>query len=356
MFFQNKRRMRKILYITLFAGLFFASCVSEDIPGDGLENGNDDQNIEIIFSVPSFQLNTTSSRSTRATDSPYAVSSTRATDAGSTEEQQVANLYLFLFDSSGTNPLKYAISSPGDFSVGSGGTWNSTENRVSLNLTRSEARMRDVYIVANYPVGSPMATALGNVTTLAQLQAVVHNETIPWSPSINTPIMMSGSVEGHDFIASRQLNSVSLTRAVAKLELNISLKPERQSIPVVEEGFAGNTTPVHQYLYQFVDFDKNTYAFKPATKPDDVTGSADWVAWEASGTLTAYTTDGDGKVTGLTLTTYLNERDNPGTAVKLRLPYNSGLLPPPEFGDEDYTLRLPATVVRNTWYRYDIEI
>ncbi|NLD24805.1 MAG: hypothetical protein GX670_11345 [Bacteroidales bacterium] len=74
-----------------------------------------------------------------------------------------------------------------------------------------------------------------------------------------------------------------------------------------------------------------------------------------------YTLTGD-KVTGLTITTYLNERDtynqeNPRTSVELSLPYISdGPLPPPEFGDENYKLPLPTTIERNTWYVYDIEI
>ena len=67
--------MRKLLYIVLLANLIFAACTSEDIPGEKQEN----KNIEISLSISDFKVSNTTSRSTRATQ------------VGSAEEQQITN-------------------------------------------------------------------------------------------------------------------------------------------------------------------------------------------------------------------------------------------------------------------------
>lgn len=332
--------MRKLLYIAFLANLIFAACTSEDIPGEKQE----DKNIEISLSISDFKVSNTTSRSTRATQ------------VGSAEEQQITNLYLFLFDSGGAVE-KYNVTG----STFTGGTWNATDAKVSLNLTQMAAATRNVYVVANYP--NSMLGALDAVTTVAGLQAVVHNENTPWSTSIGAPILMSGNVNGHNFITDRQLNNVALIRAVAKLELNIKLKAERQSTPTIIEGIpgSGNQTTVQQYGYQFVDFDENTYAYKPVPKINDLVSFTDWVNFSDTDDVAKYTLTGN-VVTGLSIITYLNERDtydveNPRSSVELRLPFISGgPLPPPEFGDEIYKLQLPTIIERNTWYVYDIEI
>ena len=332
--------MRKLLYIALFATLIFAGCTSEGIPGEQKE----DKNIEICLSISDFKVSTLSR-------------STSATQAGSEVEQEIINLYLFLFDNGGA-VKKYNVTSP----AFTDGIWNATDAKVTLNLTQMSAATRNVYVVANYPAS--MLDALNDVTTITGLQAVVHNEDTPWSTTLNTPILMTGSVIDHNFITDRQLNNVPLTRAVAKLELNIKLKEERQSTPTILEGIpgSGNQTTVHQYGYQFVDFDKNTFAFKQDPKNNDLVSFSDWVNFTGtSGDVSSYTLT-DGVVTDLKITTYLNERDevdatSSRTSIELMLPYNSGgPLPPPEFGDEIYKLSLPTTIERNTWYVYDIEI
>ena len=332
--------MRKLLYIAFLANLIFAACTSEDIPGEKQE----DKNIEISLSISDFKVSNTTSRSTRATQ------------VGSAEEQQITNLYLFLFDSGGAVE-KYNVTG----STFTGGTWNATDAKVSLNLTQMAAATRNVYVVANYHPS--MLDALNTVTTITGLEAVVHNENTPWSTTLNTPILMTGSVIGHNFVTDRQLNNVPLTRAVAKLELNIKLKTERQSTPTIIEGIpgSGSQTTVHQYGYQFVDFDKHSYTYKQALKPNDLASFANMVNFTDIDNVARYTLTGD-EVTGLTITTYLNERDsfneeNPRSSVELKLPYISGgPLPPPEFGNEIYKLQLPTIIERNTWYVYDIEI
>ncbi len=111
-----------------------------------------------------------------------------------------------------------------------------------------------------------------------------------------------------------------------------------------------------QYKYRLIDFDKNTYVLKQILKTDNLVSSLAWINWNDA--ITSYTLDGNGKVTNLTLITYLNERDNAGTSIDLSLPYfDGGFLPPPEFGgDETYKLQLPAKIERNNWYVYDVEI
>ena len=141
--------MRKLLYIVLFASLIFAGCRSEDILGEKQYNKQNDKNIEISFSISEFKVSSTTSRSTRATQ------------AGSAAEQQITNLYLFLFDSGGA--VKYNITDP----IFTGGTWSATEVKVTLDLTQMAAGTRSVYVVANYHPS--MLDALNTVTTITGL-------------------------------------------------------------------------------------------------------------------------------------------------------------------------------------------
>ena len=84
---------------------------------------------------------------------------------GSPAEQQIDNLYLFLFDAGGANPIKYYV----DNSF-SNGQWNTTEGKITLELTQAEAGTRQVYLVAN--VSPIIKTTLDGVSTLAALKAV----------------------------------------------------------------------------------------------------------------------------------------------------------------------------------------
>ena len=350
--------MRKIvLYTILLSTVLFASCISEDIPDDI----QDDKNIEILFSVSDFRVTTIRS-ATRATD-----------PEGTPQERQVNDFYLFLFPGTGnTNPLeKYYI----DVTAGTvtpigashNGTYTAIDRKVTLDMTRAEAGNREVYIVAN--TDAALRTELNGVTTTDELEDVVRNTEYPWSTNIATPLLMSGSATYNFATQSHQLSSVPLTRAVAKVELNITLKLEHQSEPVIQQGVPGSTTPVNQYHYRYLNFDKDTYVLKPANKTSDnlVSSStsdnpSEWTVWNNSGTVTTYTLDGSGKVTGMTLVTYLNERDlenpaKPRASVDISVPFNDGgALPPPEFAFETYTVLLDTEVKRNHWYVYDVQI
>lgn len=331
----------KLLYITLLSVLLLSACSKEN----GIEPGLGDRTVELSFHVDDFIRNG---------------SAFRATDAGTVTEQEVSNLYLFLFDNTGSNPVRYYIKDP----TFTGGTYSSTNKKITLDMTQAEAGARQVYIIAN--IDPALKTDLDGVTTVAGLQAVFRNTSQPWSTNITTPILMSGNAT-HNFITQGyQLNSVHLIRAVAKLELNVKLTSGFQIVPVIN---SGNLT---EYKYRYVDFDTRTYVEKPTTKPANPASSSpdvwpktvNWTPWDASldgatptDTGTGYTLSDDGKVAGLKLITYLNERDQSGTTVEIELPRaDSGPLPPPEFGPELYKLPLPAKIERNTWYKYDIEI
>lgn len=264
-----------------------------------------------------------------------------STDNGSASEQTIENLYIFLFPTSGTQTIKsYYISSASFI----GGSWNNLQNKVLLNLTQSEAGNRDVYIVANC---SNIKTLLDGVSTIAGLYLVLKKNNTPWTPTLDTPILMEGN-KIHNFNSNYQLNNIPLLRTIAKVQLNVTLTSKHQGTLLSNEG-------IPQYKYKFIDFDKNTYVLKPVLKPDDLVSSPAWLNW--NDIVTSCTRDGNGKVTSLSLTTYLNERDNAGTAIELSLPYfDGGLLPPPEFGDETYKLQLPAKIERNNWYIYNVEI
>jgi hypothetical protein len=342
----------KLLYIILLTGLLFAACSREN----GMEPVPDDRPIVLSFSVDDF-IHGANFKGIEADGNTF-----RATDDGSTSEQDVNNLYLFLFDNTGANPVKYYI----DAATFSGGTWvnSASEKKITLNLTQAEAGERQVHIIANC---ADLRAQLDGVTTVAGLKTVFRNTAQPWSTDINTPILMAGSAT-HNFITQgHQLNSVHLIRAIAKIELNVTLTSGFQVVPTITSG------NLAEYRYRFLDFDTHTYVEKPMpSKPNNlVSSSADdwpvtgsWTPWGASlngspspDTGTGYILDGEGKVTGLKLITYLNERDEAGAAVEIELPrVDSGPLPPPEFGPELYRLPLPEKIERNTWYKYDVDI
>ena len=307
--------MRKVnyIYLILFTALFFVACSSDDLP----EKGND--RVELSYGISNFDISSTT---------------TRATDVGSAEEQKIDNLYLFLFDMTGANPIKYFANS----ATFTNGEWSATEGKVTLKLTQAEAGNRQVYIVAN--VSTALKTLLDGVSTLTQLQAVTS--TTPWSTTLKASILMSGSAT-HNFVTNRILSSVPLIRALAKIELNITLPAKHQD------------ADASHYKYNFIDFDKNTYVLKPTTKTDDLATSG-WQAWQAAGDVSSYTKGGDSKINSLKVVTYINERDNAGSYIDIQLPYNAGPLPPPEFGDDTFKLPLPNKTERNHWYKFDITL
>lgn len=279
---------------------------------------------------------------------------------GSEAERLITNLYLLLFDPSGANPAKYYIAG----NTFSGGTWHADEMKVKLDMTQSEAGERKVYVIAN--VDNTLKTALDAVVGESDLQAVKRSMAEPWSPGMSSPFLMSGN-KLHNFSANYLLDNVPLCRAIAKIELNIRLSEKFQTKAVV---YQGNLTG---HKYRYVNFDKDTYVVKPIpTKPDDLVSSSTslwpqvdgWTLWGSTlNTVpnqdagTAYTIDTEGKVTSLRVITYLNERDRKGAMVEVALPrVDDGTLPPPEFGPELYRLPLPEKVLRNHWYKYEVEI
>ena len=345
--------MKRILYISLLAVLLFPACTSEEVPGE--DTGS--ENIEVLFSVSNYQV-TTVRGATRAT-----------LDAGNSFEQAINDFYLFLFPGSGnTNPVrKYYIDGTGVTQVGvsgSFGTYDAAGKKVLLNLTQAEAGNRDVYIVANTTGNTILQTALDGVTTLLGLQAVLSTTPTPWSPVLITPILMSGS-QSHDFMTDRVLGTATagneplrLVRALAKIELNITLKDEHKSADIAD------------YTYKYTNFHKETNVIKKVTSTGSdkyASSSASvwpittgWTPWgsalDAEGVGSSHTVSG-GVVTTLKLVTYVNECDNAGAAIEIEVPYNgSGPLPPPEFGPELYKLEFPEGIQRNYWYVHEIEI
>lgn len=312
--------MKRIVYISLFLSLLFWACSKEETSDPALDNNK----IELSFTIDN-----------------YITKQTKAVDAGTVEEQRIDDLYLFLFPTTGSQTLKKYYVNTSTFT---GGSWNSSNGKISLNLTQAEAGNRQVYIIANC---SSVKSELDAVASLTGLQSVLKETSQPWSDNITTPVLMSGNTT-HDFNSNFQLNNIPLTRAVAKVQLNVKLSAEHQSTPVVNS--------IAQYNYRFIDFDKNTYVLKQISKTDNLASSSDWVAWQASGTVSAYNLE-NGKVTELIVSTYINERDNAGSAIEISIPYQgAGPLPPPEFGNETYKLLLPAKIERNHWYIYDMEI
>ena len=167
---------------------------------------------------------------------------------------------------------------------------------------------------------------------------------------------MSG-MKNHNFSTQgRVLENLQLVRAVAKVELNVTLPAKHQS------------TNVADYQYNFVDFDKNTYMLENLSKVAEVasTGNsaatpATWVPFDADGTtdhVSSYEVDNvSGLVTNLKIVTYINEKTNANSYIEIQLPYkDGGFLPPPEFGPETFILPRQGEIKRNHWYKYDVDL
>lgn len=301
------------IYLILISILLSAGCSSIDLPENGM--------VVFSYSVKNFNIS--------------GGTSTRSSHVGTAQEQQVDNLYLLLFNGSGTNAIKYYVDN-----TFTNGTWNKAEGEIILKLSQAEAGTRQVYVVAN--VSTTLKTVLDGVSTLIELQAVMKTTSTPWSSTLKTPILMSGNAT-HNFVNNRILNSVSLTRTLAKVELNVTLPSIHQ-----------DSDPSH-YKYNFIDFDKNSYALKPTMKTDVLVTSG-WQQWQATSDVSSYTLLG-GKVAILKVVTYINERDNAGSYIDIELPYNhAGPLPPPEFGNDTFKLPLPEKIERNYWYKFDITL
>lgn len=341
------------LIIILFTGLFLGACSSSNKDGreDELEKG---KKIELSFTVPGYTLNVTNGNNA----SEKKITRAETTDPGSAAEKEITDLYVFLFPTTSSQVLiKYYINT----TAFTGGTWDTADNKVILNQTQAEVGTRKVYVVANCV---DLKTTLDAVTSESGLQAVSRQTTKPWSSDLGYPILMSGNAT-HDFISDYQLDNVPLIRAIAKVELNVTLSSGFQVVPTLSDN------SLVEYKYRYVGFDQNTYVIKPDTKtPVTVNSSSniwpntsDWTSWGASlntsptsDTGAGYTLT-DSKVTTLKVITYINENDAAGSVIEINLPrVDDGPLPPPEFGPELYRLPLPDKIVRNTWYKYDVAI
>lgn len=369
--------MSKTAYISVIflLGLLFNACSGEEVMPGPL-GGN---SVEIVFGVDHYMKVTTGMKSA-------STSTTRATAAEiAAAEERIDNLYLFLFPTAtGQSLRKYYIEKSGgawtvsEIGGSAAGSYSEVDKKISLDLTRAEAGIRDVYIVANY--GPGLNT---NIATIDDLKKEFRSSDTPWwSVPLTTPLLMSGNKQGHNFINDPILGSgnapVVLTRALAKLELNINkLRKEHQGKPVIEEGIPGGpVVPKHQYHYAFLNFEKETYLLETNAKTNDnlanpvpdpvVLRSVEaplWKEWVKDNSadsgevvITSYETDSEGKVISMTLVTYLNERmsDTPRSFIGISMPYE-GSMPPPEFGPDLTGIYLPQ-VERNHWYVYDIEI
>ncbi len=268
----------------------------------------------------------------------YTIPSMHANMDVEEDENEISNLYVFLFPTTASQSLiKYYV----DDATFTGGEWSDATGNISLDLTQAEAGNRNVHLIANC---ANIKTALDTVTVPQGLEDMVFNTPQPWSDDLSTPILMYG-YGNHNFISNPVLSTINLERALAKLELIIKIGEKFQAIPTVTAG------KLEEYQYQYINFDKQTYLIEPDSKTNDLASSA-WLNWAAAdATLTS------GKVSELRLVTYLNESKNAGAGIDLQLPFVwEGMLPPPEFGDENYKLFLPEEIKRNHWYVFDVEI
>lgn len=331
------------ILILSMLGVLFTSCIKDDISHCPVE-------ITIAFAPQNYIDAVVSSRSGEIT--------TRA--AATAQEMQVDNAYILLFDNAGANPLRYYITPTTnerdyrwDTYTGSALKFYPFNTATNTYMSAADLGTRKIYVFAN--VSPDLKTTLDDITTETVLlnNQVVHTGA-PWA--ITTPLLMEGFAT-HDFapVGNYITNPIPLRRAVAKLEVNITLDEPFQSVADTD------------YKYRYLDFGNRTFLMENANPQvaenvvHNVTNPAtDWVVVPT----TSLTKNSAGLVTGFTLTTYINEYKNTATndlrpKVEIQLPYkDGGLLPPPEFGPatEQHILQLPIEVKRNHYYTYDVEV
>ena len=208
-----------------------------------------------------------------------------------------------------------------------------------------------MYIVAN------AGDITGSITSVADLQSKVIETANPWSDNITTPLIMSGSVAGHNFTTTPILNAVSLYRAVAKVEFEITLSEQYQSTPTITNPHDANDIR-DQYKYQFLNFNKNTSLLDGSgTESLFSDGEEDWrILGKDNGLITPVINNED-KVTILTFTTYINERNGGDpTTIMLQLPFWDAGMPPPQFLEEGYPIKLPTVIERNHYYKVAVSL
>lgn len=334
------------ILIMVIAGLLFASCTKDNVSENPVQ-------VVIAFAPENYTDAAVFGNSRAAT--------TRTT--ATAEEMKLTNAYIILFDNAGANPLKYYIE-PGtnetDFQWIWGANTPTTQwarlkfypkNNSGVYMTAAELGTRKIYLFAN--VNNALKTTLDGIATET---ALISNHVVytgePWS--ITTPLLMEGFAT-HNFENEGAVTAtIPLRRAVAKLEIDITLAGSYQS------------TVTNDYKYRYLQFGNQSYLLEhalPQVLGQVVNNPANGTSWNNIPAISLIT-NGGGKVTGIKLITYINEYKNSTTKdirpkVEIQLPYNDGgFLPPPEFGEEGdtYVLQLPIEVKRNHYYSYSVEV
>ena len=312
--------MKKIIYIFLFASLFFAACTSEDVPKPPTKD--QDKQIELRLNVKDFMGETRSGFD--------------ATD----DEKKIVNLNLFI--QAGTTWHKFYIDAATFTSGTTYGTWETTvdgKEKILLSLKPSDVGSADVYVVAN------AGNTLGSISDATELKNHLEATATSWTNLI-TPLIMSGeTVTSHNFSSTPVLDAVTLTRAVAKAEVTVTLTQQYQSETEAE------------YAYRLFNFNKNTYLFSDASSiAEDLEGTG--TDWQDIDNIVEFIKTGD-TVTGFTFTTYLNERDAATaghTTLELKLPFWDEGAPPPQFEDESLPIKFPDEIKRNHYYKINVQM
>lgn len=309
--------MNKLLYIFLFASLFFVACSSEDVPDNPQNN---DKQIELRLDIKNFVGET----------------KTKAGFNATAAEEQIDNINLFI-ESQVSGWHQYYIAG----TTFTGGTWGQQGNKekILLSLTPSDVGSATVYVVAN------AGNTLSNVSSASDLKSKLVSTATSWT-NLGTPIIMSGQTDiPHNFTNNSVLDAVTLTRAVAKAEVTVTLSQQYQSEIAAE------------YAYRLLNFNKNTYLFEDATpKAEDLEGTG--TNWQGIDNIVEFVKNGN-TVTGFTFTTYLNERDNATaghTTLELKLPFWDNGAPPPQFLEESLPVQFPAKIKRNHYYKVAVQM
>lgn len=255
-------------------------------------------------------------------------------------ESQITNLYIIIF---ADQVYTYDITET-TVTGHNGGTWNKEDGEILLGLTQDlVGEDCDVYVFANVD-DAEIKDELEGVNNPDGLESIFIGNDNPWSNNFSTSLLMSGYKKNHNFITDPVLDKIEMERAVAKLQIEVELTEQYQS------------TTDDDYKYRLRNFDKNSYLIQQEGKTNDLISQT---AFADIGGIIEFVKEGT-VVTGLKLTTYLNERDiaaNDNIALDLILPFWDEGAPPPSFTDDDiYSIVIDKEIKRNHFYTYKVKM
>lgn len=207
--------------ISLLLVLLLAGCTKEKAGSEGQpENQSGMVSIKLTApkTLPEAKYDTSISRAI----------STYATEDGSAQENYIKEVVVLVFEykADGTGLLETLQQISLENLPENQTKWISESTLIVGNI-KDFKKPKNVYVMANWSSATPAFAAsdftVGTTTEMAmKAKMTAISAQIP-APSVATPFMMQGNVKNYNFSQKEFKVEMNITRAVAKLRLNISI-------------------------------------------------------------------------------------------------------------------------------------